>query len=598
MAEGGDSPKSPASARVALAGKSVEEIMTKLTSNSIAKNVSTLKRRVQAEDCLNAAEKTTQNSPKYAVRSLSPTQKGVSFGSAPKGFSYGDLPGNNSPGPCYASSSFTDHPNHPQSFPKAPRFENRGDESGPGPLYEVPGAIGRQLTRASAPCMRVGNGPRFTEAEYISAAHCKSMGGRGTPAPSTYNVTVQAPSSPKFSFASGGRDVKAGKLFISKAHAEREVGTDSPGPIYPKAHTYTRDGHPLFSALSPVRQHQRPSSLPPVQRSASPSSASPPAPLSPPPPTVLEFGKGKPAYTFGESDSSATKRFYSRELVTGAGMESPGPQYKPNERHITKSVPGCIFADPDPLIGSMMSRFADQEKYALGNASPGPANYVLPPPSSAGPAFTMARKDKALVKRICPGPERARFISKELAKDNMGAYSPGPKYKVPDTIGGPGSIKHSFGVSDRAFEDLSLEQREGMGFSAPCEARFISRSHSKAILGKFSPGPKYNPNLNVVLKRTPQASITGRWRDQPTPKLSKEELEEDRKRAKQRPPASKDITLPSQPKVKFGTSKRGLLGGEDKTKHFAGKDSPGPVYRPNFESIDRHRPNITFGSLR
>ena len=74
-------------------------------------------------------------------------------------------------------------------------------------------------------------------------------------------------------------------------------------------------------------------------------------------------------------------------------------------------------------------------------------------------------------------------------------------------------------------------------------------------------------------------------------------MDEDRKRARL-PPPSKDAVLPNPARTKFGTSKRGLLAGEEgKAKNFAGKDSPGPVYRPNFEAVDPHRPNIVFGSL-
>ena len=88
---------------------------------------------------------------------------------------------------------------------------------------------------------------------------------------------------------------------------------------------------------------------------------------------------------------------------------------------------------------------------------------------------------------ICPGPERARFLSKELAKENLGAYSPGPKYKVPDHLGDQSSVKYTFGTSDREFEDIAIELKDKMGtiekpYTAPWEARFYSPEMQKVSM--------------------------------------------------------------------------------------------------------------------
>ena len=52
------------------------------------------------------------------------------------------------------------------------------------------------------------------------------------------------------------------------------------------------------------------------------------------------------------------------------------------------------------------------------------------------------------------------------------------------------------------------------------------------------------------------------------------------------------------PMLRFGNSKRGLLPGEEsKGRQYAGKDSPGPVYRPNFESVSKKSPAPSLGGL-
>ena len=54
-----------------------------------------------------------------------------------------------------------------------------------------------------------------------------------SPAPNSYSLEETA-SGPAYSFTAGSRDVSSsGKLFISRAHSEREgIGNASPGPMY------------------------------------------------------------------------------------------------------------------------------------------------------------------------------------------------------------------------------------------------------------------------------------------------------------------------------------------------------------------------------
>lgn len=81
----------------------------------------------------------------------------------------------------------------------------------------------------------------------------------------------------------------------------------------------------------------------------------------------------------------------------------------------------------------------------------------LPAPYAAPPIPSPPRHS------ISPGPERARYLSGELVKENMGTFSPGPKYKMPDTIGNAHSLKYSFGRSDRAYDDIAIELKEKLG---------------------------------------------------------------------------------------------------------------------------------------
>eukprot|EP00667_Euglena_gracilis_P006012 EG_transcript_6057 len=607
--------------------RNVEDLMQKLASSAVTKASPTAKKAPKAEedDCLEEVGKEKKQQAQYQVRKAAEQKVGFSFGALDRtcnnqyhspDLSNNFLAGRDSPGPIYTPASFTDHPILAQSFPKGPRSIDKL-EGVPGPQYDIPGSLGRQLTRETAPSTKFGQASRFIEGEFISREHCKGATSLDSPAPNTYSpepIDV----GPSFSISSGGRGLKQGKLFLSREHAEHEgVGLNSPGPIYTWSADLVQKRGPTFSfgpgPLSPLKSPKSArGSDDGSKRPASPHSLfgpmrDLPGLDSPGPsqysPSRTALDVTAPAFTFGMQETTS-KRFLSRELIQ-LGQESPGPQYKPSEKQIRVSDKAPVFAPKDPVIAATILRHSDKQFLGsqlaqvemAGKASPGPAAYD-PMKAAASPAYTMAKREKVLMKRISPGPERARYLSGELVKENMGTFSPGPKYKMPDTIGNAHSLKYSFGRSDRAYDDIAIELKEKLGtidkpYTAPCEARFFSVELQKEqMLGKSSPGPKYNPKFHLVDKRPPAHQLGAKWKAKEAPKATKEEVEETLKRVKAKPGG--DVTAPSPPSIKFGTSKRGV---EEARRAMPGKDSPGPVYCPNFEAVSKKTSAPSLGGL-
>eukprot|EP01006_Ploeotia_vitrea_P031653 TRINITY_DN63979_c0_g1_i1.p1 TRINITY_DN63979_c0_g1~~TRINITY_DN63979_c0_g1_i1.p1 ORF type:complete len:645 (+),score=89.38 TRINITY_DN63979_c0_g1_i1:57-1991(+) len=600
--------------------KDIEQMMQKLSTSQI-KASPTVTKVKKVEDYLDAAEKNaTHYHPTYAKKTPSPTKKGFSFGSPSKAgdkrFISKDLAkhqylSTHSPGPKYTPSSFTDNPKHAQSFPRAPRLkETKKADQVPGPQYEIPGTVGRQLTRESAPAYKMGQCPRFQDGEYISAAHSKGVPSKETPAPNAYAPDPPTEQGPSFSFTTAG-SVKPGKIFLSKQHAQHEaVGTNSPGPMYLWSPTLISKKPPAFGFGTSERDPRaaRSQSTPP-RVGGSPKKREDDAPG---PGSYFKDNKEfletttTPAWSLGALDNPKANRFNGRALVRGVGEGSPGPQYNPDDKAIRKQPPGSKFADNDPMAASIAKRGSEKQfispelstHYMAGKSSPGPAVYDQKLPSGGAPAYSMGRKEKILMKRVCPAPERARFISKELAKENMGAYSPGPKYKIPETmgIGGQYSLKFSFGTSDRAFEDVSVEVKEKLGtvdkpYTAPSEARYISKELQKSgMMGKHSPGPKYRPKYNLVQKEPPAHTIQGKRKDKFTVP-TKEEYEEEKEKIKGTNGPPTNPREKKAPSFTISKSNRGLL--QDKAgekgvpgRNTIGRDSPGPVYKPSFTAVD------------
>jgi len=226
-----------------------------------------------------------------------------------------------------------------------------------------------------------------------------------------------------------------------------------------------------------------------------------------------------PSYSFG-LHAKAGNRYYSAALAEAGpkGRESPGPCHAVD---IVSSTPCYSFAGPDVEDAKERSRFEVRQYIGRGIApppgaeSPGPAEYnVTDVELPAGPAHSFARKEKQLMKRICPAPERARFYSKELARENMGCFGPGPKYLMPGGFGkAPVSRgeKGTFGMSDRSWPDgyqavhAETSPAPSKPHTNPGEARYLGKEYSVSQLGRYGPGPMYNPEYCVERVAQPRA---------------------------------------------------------------------------------------------
>ena len=546
------------------------------------------------------------------------------------------VPSDASPGPIYTPK--LNKNTRATGFGKSSR--NMGGQHAnptPGPKYELVGTLGNQLTRASSPACRIGQASRFSEKEYLSAAHskCASVKSETFVGPATYQTSLDTRNpGPAYSF--GGADGKGrfnDKVFISRAHSKSAgCGDSGPGPqptltkntLYGCNHEASSRSRraPAMKFCSNDfggTQQAKP------ERAEESNSTPGPGVYDP---AVTCTKEKAPAFSFGmQADSS--KIYISSALTADSqGRESPGPTYNPEHWAVHRAAPAYSFAGADPDDGASRERFCHNRYIGggigavAGMASPGPALYDsvdLP----KGPACSMGRKEKRLLKRICPAPENPRFVSKELAKDNLGCYSPGPKYALAGTVGASGSVAHTFGLQDRQFDDLDDEQRSLLGtadkpYASPSEARYLSKEHSTILRGKYSPGPKYKPATKIdrthvtasgaEVKRlgvsiesahvtAPSVSMAGK----PLPKTSFDDREYH--------PNERFVT-PSAPGYGFGSASRygggpcsqneasGKSGKGDSQDKRAFESSPGPgAFKPNHGAVESHVTSISFGGL-
>ena len=466
------------------------------------------------------------------------------------------LPPRDSPGPIYEPPILADALSQTFTFSRAPRSfcETPGSPS-PGPKYSVPTCLGKQVMSAASnsPQIAFTRSRRFNAREFISRAHSKNGSSLDAPAPTAYQPDILAltEKSQGVSF-SGSRSVPMNKVFISRAHVVDCIGAASPGPIYgldDSAPSKGRNGFtsavsthysaPSFtfgtsSRRAPTTNEEK-VAMPPITDSQDTckvvrgeggkgvrvcvhSNAQPggvcehipqemfisrlhskiqnttetpgPSFYAPDANPVLSAG---PAVSFAR-DRGSKKRFFSKSLSLSKGADSPGPKYMLKETWTQKNIKTAIVGGPRDdkvFLGRGMGEAPGRFQ------SPGPM-YDPALPNDA-PSFTIVGKERQFPRSIFPGPSRSRFVSKELSRENRGAYSPGPKYDVRSkSIDGP---KYTFGVSDRYFGDqFTAEQKKKFGtaekpYTCPGEARFISVIHNRsASAGKTSPGPA-NPRV-------------------------------------------------------------------------------------------------------
>lgn len=480
-------------------------------------------------DCLASDGRGQWQVPKLACRTPSPSPlRGASMAGkdrAEKRF-YGKgfgLPPQESPGPIYNPESFTDERTSGRSFTHAgrPRVERGDAASTPGPnAYTLPTTVGGRHIESGVsnpPAAAFVRSRRFNAREFISRAHSRGQAATDTPAPTAYQpdvlrLTDWTSHGVAFSGSRTGRAVGV-------------IGADSPGPIYHPEDGVAAGAGGAVPAFVSLRSSQRSSPAftmagrtgagaatvedvgsdggggsvgrpprPPRGRSAGASGTPGPAAYSP---TIAGTRPDPPRIQF--------PRAASRARV--ATDDTPGAKYDISDAYTRPNARGASLGASDPEKDAHRPRF--EEKVFLGRgmgetrggASPGPL-YNQDYDPKKGPAFTLVHKERTFA-HLYPAPSRARCISQETAKENLGAYSPGPKYNVGTKEFGASAPAYTFGTSDREFgpnAQMSPPLRGRIGANdapatRPSEARFISAIHSRTSrAGRESPGPQ-NPNV-------------------------------------------------------------------------------------------------------
>jgi hypothetical protein len=315
----------------------------------------------------------------------------------------------------------------------------------------------------------------------------------------------------------GARSVASDKLFISRAHVADSVGLASPGPAYNIEDSIVLAAKEQGKAPPVFIAHKSHFSSGPAFSFAAKSSKGTDGTRRRAQSADPGPGSYAPLYTQVENVSMGVSFTKARKEPKFAPPATDGPLYNPNVSVSDKHVPAVSFGAPPESGDKFTSKqhIGKGFSHSMGAASPGPA-YTLPP-TDKGKSVTIAFKEKIIKNRLYPGPDRARFISKGLQSESLGAYSPGPKYNIQDDPMWKSAPSISFGVSDRYFVDTNFteEHRRKFGtaekpYTSPAEARFVSLAHSRlSMAGKASPGPVGNPTIEACshYRKPPSISI-------------------------------------------------------------------------------------------
>jgi hypothetical protein len=535
-------------------------------------------------------------------------------------------PPGESPGPIYRPPpGFVEEAataNSGFSFSRAPRNESASSpalgSSSPGPNnYPTPTTIGKQTvsTAATATSVPFGKASRFNDRLFISAAHSKNMHASDTPGPAAYHdditklpsTGVRAPSA----LLMGSKEA-ARKVFISKAHVVDSMGSA------------TRDAD--FAGNTDCKIDSR-FSKPPAfsfgtsQRDVGAVEASPSISVGSDPDNLLTAdrrrmiaksaqskqptpGPGQYAPNPGICMPSAPKAvfpvagktdkiFWNKELSTRKGDDSPGLRYSPSHEVTEKHVAAAtIAAERGAGPEKQYDRFTTKQfigkafNGGMGEASPGPVYGQGPLP--AGPSYTIVGKEKHYPKTVFPGPSRPRWLSRESAKDNMGAYSPGPKYDTRTDISKQG-VAFSFGGAQRSSstdpsrgahahsggeQNPSSMDRQGL----PPRSQSADLAERSGSPWRHVPGPRIRPAKTVEPRHSPRL-------DASLAKQTEAPLGY----------ARYDVIEPLGAAVSFTTATR--FGPKASSTGQLGATGPGPVYNVNHRLVEGRVPGGTFGGL-
>jgi hypothetical protein len=515
---------------------------------------------------------------------------------------------------------------------------------------------------SNAPSVAFTQAKRFNPKEMISRAHCKGAPSQDAPAPTAYQPDILSLTDKGHGVSfSGSRSVPTNKIFISRAHVADCIGAASPGPIYNPGEVQVERTHAPFAILQSKHRSapsftfgisDRPSDREVIveEPEVLPADATCPIDLSSGKPRrkcLNAAGKAGssvrhtpmqrfishehskvqcttetpgPAYyspsieptkkevvgvSFPKEKKNSTARFFSKELSLAKGKDSPGMRYTPNPDVVRPNLKSATFGPPADSQVTTSDRFTDKvflgkgmgEHY--GQASPGPAySQELPKfMKQSTPAWTIVHKEKHF-EHVYPAPSRPRWVSSESAKENMGAFSPGPKYDTTTKVFGGDAPSYTFGITDREFgPQFTEEQRAKFGtaekpYTCPGEARFISIIHSRtARAGKSSPGPQ-NPNVN------PNDAICSTVRHAPEVRIAPPPSNHSRLKNEDTGTTSPVLLL--EPKDDVTRPVRLSHGFEKAEKMPQGKLTAGPgptAYHPKWELQEPRVKGASFGGL-
>lgn len=567
--------------------------------------------------------------------------------------------GRDSPGPKYKPGSFVGRDGPHVSFTTAKQQSDVGFAATvPGPKYDTYDALGKQAlsSKLSEPGIVFNKTERFSESKQDAKA---VVPGPGTHMP---EIEVVKPSPVAYSFGSAPRAVSVTavcnsekKRFISRKHSETEAGIDSPGPKYntSHAHRFVRKGAPAFS-FGPREQpnespqiKRRPKSTPPfisliqlndsfADKTRSPANSIVPGNsmssstsldqaqnatrsnsrksgieqqlqgMDSPGPCAYSPEKPKkhePSASFGTSPDKDKLRFFGNELVSRAETnESPGPKYYPTDISAPRTATPLLYCHERGLASETKEPF-EVPGPAKYNISPSPIGITAPKPLIVGREAEISISDVSLTR------VHIRYISKEMSRENLGAFSPGPKYfPEVDPIGsGP---KISFGQPHAEETHGS----DGAADLPPSDVRYYGPGISQGT-GSLSPGPAahvFVDDKHLINKRSPAYSIP-KARKEPSRRYRKHKKETgelffpprviaiSREHVKKEnlghfspgpaayvPDAKNESRRKQTPACKFGTEKRTWM---------TVKDTPGPIYTPHYQAVRAQAPGISFGGL-
>lgn len=490
--------------------------------------------------------------------------------------------------------------------------------------------------QVSAPIAKFTKGPRFISNEFISKEHSKKQTVEENPGPGSYQGNI-------FELTDHGKHYTiaasrpSAKLYISRAHTTDAQGKDSPGPQYDTT-AYTSqafDRGPAYSfGLSDRSEMVKTDATIPAEATCRVERDTTTGKLHR---TCLKCeGKSQKGVKKGERQPriSPGPGFYSPNIDTVVAnprkatiptaartlpsqcviSDTPSTQtYQPNYKSIRPASPKATFA-----CNTLSERVADRFEIVSykgkgigerpGRESPGPM--YKPPVETHAPAYTIATRERTITKPLLPCPTRARLLSGELAKENIGMFGPGPKYNPSEAWTKHHAPSYSFGTTDREFVELSEQHKNNIGNQrSPADVRYISPQHSRCYIGSISPGPasKLNPNFDALstTMRPPKAVIGGP--SVPKKPLNSVDHEGSLSGSLRRSQSSKEKDKPaplalypnldavrqSGPKFSVPLGKRETLG----VKAGVSTGPGAGEYRPNYHAVETHKPAAGFGGL-